>query len=140
MLNCHPRLSASSAVLTCLDHDSGEPVARHGGVTHQEGVFLRGRVRPELREQEATGGDFLVQVPVLCWIGPVNAGSDDGYRTAGGGKRGPMGNVSIPRASPATTVTPRETSSRATSAAMAKPRSDALRDPTTDIAGSSAIN
>ena len=82
MLDCHPRLSASSAVLTCLDHDSGEPVARHGGVTHQEGVFLRGRVRPELREQEATGGDFLVQVPVLRWIGPVDAGSDDGYRTA----------------------------------------------------------
>src|ERR1035438_7323893 len=80
VLHGDPRLDTGAAVLTGLDHQGGETVPRHRGVAHQEVALLRRSVGPELGEQEAASGDFLLQVPVLRRVATVDAGSDDGDR------------------------------------------------------------
>ena len=134
-----PRLHPCAARVGRLDHHGRQRDARHHRVAHREAAAARRGVRPELRDRPRTprrsgaeglafwgGYERASPVPITATVRPPRASA------------AVWAAVSMPAASPETTVYPRSTRCSAIARARSMPASVALRAPTTAIACASA--
>ena len=61
-------LGSCTAVLSRLYHHRCQPVARHGGITHQEVLLLWWGIRPELGKYKPARSDLLLQSAIFSRV------------------------------------------------------------------------